>query len=82
MLVANDRGLVAPRPDVEGDPCRTQRPSVRFEFQRVRRIEATNRRMSVELLQPHNTVYLIDDPNSGQRPLPGAESKVPTTQSA
>lgn len=74
--------VLSPHGRIEGNLCRTQQPSVRFEFQRVRRIEATNRRMSVELLQPHSTMYLIDDPTSDQRPLPGAESKVPTTQSA
>jgi hypothetical protein len=76
------RAFFAPRPDTESDPCRAQRPSVHFEFQCARGVETTDRRASVELLRPHTRRVFDRRPTSGQRPLPGAESKVPTTQSA
>lgn len=49
-------------------------------------VRGTSRRRTVvrpwNSFGPTRAVYLVDDPSSGQRLLPGAESKVPTAQSA
>lgn len=42
VFVDDHKGVVAPGPDVKGDPCRAEWTAVRLEFERTGPIEATN----------------------------------------